>query len=631
MKRKLLIFVFCILAIAIVGFAAIVIFAGSIVNKFKPEIQRIASDSTGMKIEIGDIGVSIIPATEVTIRDLTVGGKKDLSLDGVALKVDLLSLLSGSLNISEISIVAPKVKIIQQESGIIIQGLPTPTASNNESAKEKVAAEKAAPAPATQVSSPIKIDLKRIQVRDGLIEVTSPKLSKPLQVADLNFSSAVQLQGSQADIPEISLSTVINEKIKVLVDGTSAKVDLASQAITIPQLSCTINEIKFLLGVNNLGATGGDISVKEGSKIDLAVIKPLLDTIGLSLPVPPVSGEVLPNIAIKAAITPKLSLNGKGVVLLKDIALTQPPIALSKLTGGINLGLNGDLVDVDATDLKGIVGDQPFGLALSSQVNLLQMEINRSDVKLSGFGGLIDLNTKGSITGLNPINNIHRINSLSIGSLVKAVPVSPVPVSGEVKSIEGNIGLSLGANMMSSLSGGTTASLQNIEIEGVNHVANIIGSLKMIPLLGAAILNDLPPSVRSVMNASGTKLNSVYTKLGYSGATIRISDLIADAGVLTVMGDGTASTSGSLDMRAKVALGSDLSYYLISKAKEMQSLSDNTGRIVLPFIISKSANGIVFAPDVEEITKLAAKAFVREGAKKLLQDALSGKKGLFGF
>ena len=631
MKRKLLIFVFCILAIAIVGFAAIVIFAGSIVNKFKPEIQRIASDSTGMKIEIGDIGVSIIPVTEVTITDLTVGGKKDLSLDGVALKVDLLSLLSGSLNISEISIVAPKVKIIQQESGIIIQGLPTPTASNNESAKEKVAAEKAAPAPATQVSSPIKIDLKRIQVRDGLIEVTSPKLSKPLQVADLNFSSAVQLQGSQADIPEISLSTVINEKIKVLVDGTSAKVDLASQAITIPQLSCTINEIKFLLGVNNLGATGGDISVKEGSKIDLAVIKPLLDTIGLNLPVPPVSGEVLPNIAIKAAITPKLSLNGKGVVLLKDIALTQPPIALSKLTGGINLGLNGDLVDVDATDLKGIVGDQPFGLALSSQVNLLQMEINRSDVKLSGFGGLIDLNTKGSITGLNPINNIHRINSLSIGSLVKAVPVSPVPVSGEVKSIEGNIGLSLGANMMSSLSGGTIASLLNIEIEGVNHVASIIGSLKMIPLLGTAILNDLPPSVRSVMNATGTKLNSVYTKLGYSGATIRISDLVADAGVLTVMGDGTASTSGSLDMRAKVALGSDLSYYLISKAKEMQSLSDNTGRIVLPFIISKSANGIVFAPDVEEITKLAAKAFVREGAKKLLQDALSGKKGLFGF
>ena len=118
--KKLLIALGVLLLLCIIGLGIAAYSAESLVKKYKPDLEQIASDALKAPVALGDIGVSVFPSAKVAVSQLTIGktaSAPGLQLKDLLLRVNLFALLGGSLQISELSLDSPSIVLRKDSSG----------------------------------------------------------------------------------------------------------------------------------------------------------------------------------------------------------------------------------------------------------------------------------------------------------------------------------------------------------------------------------------------------------------------------------------------------------------------------------------------------------------------------------
>ena len=181
-------------------------------NKYKPQLAAEVKKATGRNLVVdGSVSLSLLPTPSVTasgVKFFNMPGSKNpnmVEIKSVSVKPSLLALLSGNIEVSEVTLVEPKIVL-----EVNAQGKP-----NWEFAPSVEEAKPAAPKP----SSPKPLSLGRMNIENGTLIFSDSKAGLSVVAEKANFSASV---GSLDGPYSLAGGATIN--------GSPLKIDLSVSA-----------------------------------------------------------------------------------------------------------------------------------------------------------------------------------------------------------------------------------------------------------------------------------------------------------------------------------------------------------------------------------------------------------------
>lgn len=182
MGKKLLIGIGGLFSLLVVGLLAAPLFFD--INSYKPTIAAEVKKATGRDLVIdGKISLSLLPTPTVSVAGVkffNAPGSKNanmVELKSVTVKPALFAMLAGNIEVSEVTLVEPKIVL-----EINAQGKP-----NWEFAGSAAEAKPAAPQP----SSPKPLSLGRLTIENGTLIFSDSKAGLSVTGEKANFSASV--------------------------------------------------------------------------------------------------------------------------------------------------------------------------------------------------------------------------------------------------------------------------------------------------------------------------------------------------------------------------------------------------------------------------------------------------------
>jgi hypothetical protein len=179
-RRRKLWFVLGGLVVAVALFLLIVPLLIDIEN-FREPIEQAIRSATGWEAELGEMDFSVWRGMALTVSPARLsapGESSALDIETIAIKANLLPLLSGRLEVRDVDLVRPDIRLVREseEDGWMLP-LPPPAAAPAETGT------------ASDASSGLKVAVSRIRARRGRLQLedrtTDPPLS--IEVANLNL------------------------------------------------------------------------------------------------------------------------------------------------------------------------------------------------------------------------------------------------------------------------------------------------------------------------------------------------------------------------------------------------------------------------------------------------------------
>jgi uncharacterized protein involved in outer membrane biogenesis len=153
-------------------------------NKYKPELAAQVKKATGRDLVVdGSVSLSLLPVPTVSasgVKFFNMPGSKNpnmVEIKSVSVRPSLLALLGGNIEVSEVTLVEPKIVL-----EINAQGKP-----NWEFAPSVAEAKPAAPKP----SSPKPLSLGRLNIENGTLIFSDSKAGLSVVAEKANFSASV--------------------------------------------------------------------------------------------------------------------------------------------------------------------------------------------------------------------------------------------------------------------------------------------------------------------------------------------------------------------------------------------------------------------------------------------------------
>lgn len=181
-------------------------------NKYKPQLAAEVKKATGRDLVVdGSVSLSLLPMPSVTasgVKFFNLPGSKNpnmVEIKSVSVKPSLLALLGGNIEISEVTLIEPKIVL-----EINAEGKP-----NWEFAPSVGEAKPAAPKP----SSPKPLSLGRMNIENGTLIFSDSKAGLSVVAEKANFSASV---GSLDGPYSLAGGATIN--------GSPLKIDLSVSA-----------------------------------------------------------------------------------------------------------------------------------------------------------------------------------------------------------------------------------------------------------------------------------------------------------------------------------------------------------------------------------------------------------------
>ncbi len=574
MKKKLLGLLIGV-GILIAGVVGVALYnLDNLIERFRPDIQKIASTAIKRDVHLGAITTSLFPSFGFNIQELKLGEQSDaFSLKNVNLRTQLIPLLSGNLSINSISVARPEVTLIRDASGAIrVAGLPKadklstpqePELAVDASNTEKNQA-KSNSATATEKSG-LALTIDKIAVTDVLVRLLdeASKRSHTL-VSGLSVTTTVALQGTSIDTPALSVRSSILEHATLKVDGSS-------RGLGRPDASA---EIKGSL-----------------SGLDLAKLLPLLETMKIALPVP-LAGSADATFQVTGALaTPTvdaalaLKLNGEPIELKNHI-----------LKGS-------DSVTIEPSTLDA------FGGSLKSSVKAELAGSKAFSVTTAGGGFLVE----------------RALNALQMGNTL--------PLAGNLTTIDLNVNGAQGPALMQTLTGSFGIELKDGALKGQNLAAQVLKLINNIPSVSGSLYENVPADQQAGLQSPDTAIQGLVVQGTLGNSTLGLTKFTLDNPIFTLEADGKIGFDTTLDLNANMLFSKLFSAGLAARSKTIEKMLDPQGRFVVPLQLKGKASAPIVLPNLQKLLEGAGQKLLEDKAKDLLGKALGGKKekGLGGF
>ncbi len=612
--------------------------AGKIANQYKADLERVASQALDARVTFGELDAALFPETRIVADKVSVQPKDEstsgISFDNFTLRVELLALLGGKLDISQISLFKPTLKFINSASGIYLEGLPAPKSKKKQKAKTPPKQSQSADAtnlPASKVEVPagISLNLRTLEVRSARIIYADQVNNAEYSVENLNFFSSINLESNKINLNDLTIDAKNasakqqNIPLNLSVRGNKLTYDLSSQLLDLSGLT--------------FGAFGNDLEVSGKLNAGDMSGEFKLNSPGLNLTHYAALSPIVPalqTLNLRGLVTPKLNLNisgansftAQGQILLSDIGLNAGPVPVSNFGGVIDLNADQNKQMLRASKLKLSLGSNQSSLSFEA-VNSKQ-KAGLSELVFEGFGGSAKLSGALQHTDAMPFDARLDVAGLQLEPMVNLVmPDSPATLTGRLESFAANIEGSLSApDLMKALLGKFSITLKDGELKGSNIAGKTLLAITDLPFLSDNLYSRVPAEQREQLKSENTAIESLTGNFSIANGFMSTSNLNLLSTIFQLDSKGSIGFDTSIKFDSKIIYSELFSQAMISTTKELKALTDSKGRMVFPINLKGKGSSITVLPDMEEILKLLATNTLKEEAGNLLEGLLGGKK-----
>lgn len=559
-----------------IGFFILKSQLSGIFNSLKPTIISELKQKTGVDLQFEDITLRGLLSPHLSIKNFSVDNKQ-ASVKGSEINaaIDLLSLLSGSVQINSVEISRTKVNLKEAQK--------TPSASGPVSLPAVRASE------GRSKSGGLDININSLTLTDVSVFKGQQKIEK------INLTSNISLEKGSI--------TLSNLKGSLLALGThnigfsSSNLAYKGDRISTSGVTITTESGDLLLK--------GELSLKDKGNMNITSssfnLAPLSKLAGF---------ELLGTIGLDANLE-KLPTDGNAKISLNQIGLNHPKAKISGLTGEVKAIQAGSKTNFELNDVRLDLNSAPISLNGKGEVtdfktpNIEKLDMDVAGGKVSLFGSQQELSLSAS-----------RLQIPNLLTLTKY----PAKLSGEVTHFT----LNKFRVVLDDFNGIGEFLASSLSIPSFNLFGAVIGDLKEDPLLKEVLYSSLPAQYHSALSEDSTKIDSLKVNFSGSGQTIGLSAINAQSKLFSVTGGGSIVPSNKDgDIELTMILPKDLSEHIVKKLNGGSGLLNSSGSLELSITITLRAG----KPSVKVKKDKLLKGALKEVAGNALDKALSGKRG----
>jgi uncharacterized protein involved in outer membrane biogenesis len=581
-------------------------------NTYKDRYQPMIEEALNRKISFNDLRLTIIPRIGVRIVGFTVMDDPTFSttpfavLDSVDIGVKLLPLLTGRVEVEEITLKEPFVTVIKNQHGVlnvstIGKRVPPPS---SELPKET-------PPPTPPEGGPLRalamLAVDRVALEHGRLSYRDQSTTRSGEYTLQDLS--VQLQSVRLDdMPRLHIDAIVQPyNIPLNIEGVAGPL--------VDTLDLQTIELAVALGKTTATVTGS--AVGGHAKVSVAV--PIINTAHLPVALPLAKAVEIRDLHIEAEADYPAKPNTPPLE-----AAAVKMLRFAVVLGNSVINVNGNVLDGEArlmatsTTINSI--DLPIILTLRKSVEAKDVKLsagmkgqhaNVDNLSLSAFGGQLlsqaDL-TWGSSSPL--FEGKVNLQGVQLRPVVEAL-IDKLTISGTANAQMALKGRGFSKmELMSGLEGDGSFTVKDGTIEGVNLLEEAVRLLKAAGI-------TLNPT-------KATVFSTIEGQFGIKRGVIAIEQFLMDSHDFQATGTGAIGLDQSLNLKTKLSLSEALSKQIVT-ATPAARMTMTGNRATVPILITGTAQTPVYALDT---TAFAGKIQeqVTEQARGAIDDLLKGKK-----
>jgi len=568
MKKILLVLLAAgaVLTIGLFGYLAIN--GDSLISKYKPELEKIASENIGAKVTLGQLSVSVFPGVKVKVADFSISGsstKDNIGFKDLYLNLSPLGLLFGELKIAKLEIHEPAIRLLKTGSKIRIAGLPEKSEDPGPKAKVGDVSKVGNQSDPVSATTPLQIGLDSLEVINANVILLDTATNKEYNLAKVNLSTSIAIKDSVISVSNISLNGDLLSTGKIKMSGS-------------------ITDLKESDG--NLDLNGKLTNLVSNE------ISPLLDLF---------SGST--------SAGSKDSVNAKT-----DLSF--------KLTGTVSAPLLTSTIDLN-------LEDAPISAVIDAQKVGDLLTISKGDIE--AFSGKVLADAQINSKTENLAANLE-LTSLNLQQLVNTLmPTKRDMFSGSLDKLSLSINGVMGEQLTNSLNGRGKIILKDGKMVGTNLAGDVLGAIGNLPFLNGSLLSNTSEGDKNNLSSKETEIKNFSANFLINDARITTQDLILESNIFTLNAHGSVGFDSSVDLKCRMTFNPEFSQGIVAKVKELKQSLDQEGRLIIPLALKGKAPIFIVTPDVSELVKKGLKDVATKALGDLFnKDKTGNKKGLGG-
>jgi uncharacterized protein involved in outer membrane biogenesis len=610
---------------ALLGFAAYS--ANSLAARFKPDIERAASNALHASVSLGALSVSVFPSVQVNVEEARIvaqpGSADVLSLRGLVLHVNLLPLLSRRVVIETVSLDEPVVTIVRTKAGMFIEGLPRPHAAA-ESAPSEEAAVPRPPAPsagtqAAAAASGLRIDLHNFEINNATLTLRDAVTGTDLSLAHINMATAVSMTGDNVMVTSLTMRADLPGGHRVSISGTGQSFNPKIGQLALGDVKASIpGGVVRLAGTVNVNTLAGDVMiVSDGINLNEAV--------SLAAALAPAAANIDLRGTIKTDLKATFGAGAylvSGNVTLQDIAFKHGTASVSGIAGQLVLGGDASKQTVATDGLAFVFKDKPATVRFSAVIEGDTVRID--PLTLAALSGSLSGDGESSLSP--PFRFTTRVegSGFSVAEAMDvANPGAAMKMEGVVTRLAVNTGGSGAGDVTRSLEGTAAFGMKDGVLKGFNLAAAVLQAANKIPLLAGAIDT---PKFQKHLASKDTRIESLTGDFTIASGWIETRNLKIVGELFTLAGSGRVSFQTDLDLATTITFNREISQAMIGRAKQLRPVLNDDGTLSIPAIVKGRPPNVNVQPDVERLIAGSTKNVLEGTVGKALEKALTDEK-----
>lgn len=615
---------FILISIVVVTGMALAIAAwkiGSIVASYKPHIERALSDVIGAEVTVGDIAVSFIPSTTLSVESVSVrsatGGNSDLSVGSIEARAELMPLLSKRIEISSIEIKSPRVTLVRDSAGVSVRGL---TAKPAKQAQDTPKVEGA-----RANGDSFKVDIHSIEIHNGALRFED-RVSNTSQVIDkIQLRSSIALEDKVLSLAEgtLSLQALSKHTFELSFNGVSFNQAENALKINAGTLRTPAGEL-VISGALGISQGPGAIKVTSNS-LNIPALLTLATVVQPSLPRDAVTGSLTTNLEVGLQ-GPNVQKLG-GQIGLKAVGYAAPGTPkISGVHGVISVGGSPSDFTVATSGLRLTLENAPLQVSLSSRIT--PNDVSVSSCKILGFGGEVSLPSTLNL-GQKTLRTSPTIRTLSLPQLFAVTaPTLTRTIQGTLTSFDGQFADVLLGNPAPTASGSGSLVVKDGVLKGFNLATQVMSNIDGLPFISGNLRKRVPPEFEKYFSSPDTVITELNAKFAITKGVVQLNELRVAADIFSLVSQGSLGLEGQLNLRATIAFAPDLSNAITNRVLEMKPLLNKEGRLAIPLLVRGKAPAVAVLPDLTDIAQRAAVGTIRETLGGALKGGSGAAKGI---
>lgn len=272
---------------------------------------------------------------------------------------------------------------------------------------------------------------------------------------------------------------------------------------------------------------------------------------------------------------------------------------------------------------QGVISDIQF-TGLQSALTLADEVLTVENLKLQALNGSLKAGGKYNLNEPSPFTLSSQVQNIDIKKLLQSMD------SKGSENIQGqaNITLNLSGRgkdweeIKPALQGEGQAEIVNGAVLDINIAEEVLSGVTGIPGLTQFVSPRIRDKYPEIFATQNTNFDEFYLPFTLSNGKMQTDNLRISANDYLIHGKGWIGFNKHVDLNSLLILSEKLSQDIAEDVDVAKYITNEQGRLEIPFVMSGTLPGVKPKPDVSYLAQLVQRATIRKGTEELKEKVL---------